>query len=78
MEAARAIGFPVVLKAVSAAVPHKSDVGLVILDVRDAAAAASAAQTLIERCQKLGVAPDGILVAKHMPARHRNRTGHHA
>jgi acetyltransferase len=68
VKAARAIGFPVVFKAVSAAIPHKSDVGLVILDVRDAAAAASAAQTLIEGCHKLGVDPDGILVAKHMPA----------
>ena len=39
-----------------------------ILDVRDAAAAASAARKLIEGCRKLGVDPDGILVAKHMPA----------
>ena len=34
--AAQEIGFPVVLKAVSAALPHKSDAGLVILDVADA------------------------------------------
>jgi acetyltransferase len=68
VDAARAIGFPVVLKAVSAAVSHKSDFGLVMLDVRDAETAAGAARTLIERCEELGVERDGILVARHMPA----------
>ncbi len=33
--AARDIGFPVVLKAVCDTIPHKSDVGLVILNIRD-------------------------------------------
>jgi len=66
-DAAGTIGFPVVLKAVAAAITHKSDAGLVILDVCDAAAAADAARVLVERCSKLGVAPDGILVAKQMP-----------
>jgi acetyl-CoA synthetase (ADP-forming) len=36
--AAEAIGYPVVLKGVSRAVVHKSDAGLVRLDLRDAAA----------------------------------------
>jgi acetate---CoA ligase (ADP-forming) len=66
--AAETIGFPVVLKAVSAALPHKSDAGLVILNVRDRDTAVSAAHTLLERCRALGVSPDGILVAKQMPA----------
>jgi acetyl-CoA synthetase len=44
--AATAIGFPVVMKAVSANLAHKSDVGGVILNVRSAAEAAAAAQRL--------------------------------
>ncbi|MBR0680211.1 acetate--CoA ligase family protein [Roseomonas eburnea] len=40
--AARAIGFPVVLKGVSRAVVHKSDLGLVRLKLRDEAALAAA------------------------------------
>jgi acetate---CoA ligase (ADP-forming) len=43
--AARALGFPVVLKA-SGDIAHKSDVGGVVLDVRSAAAAAAAAERL--------------------------------
>jgi len=38
LAAARDIGFPVVLKGVSRAVVHKSDLGLVRLDIRDEAA----------------------------------------
>jgi acyl-CoA synthetase (NDP forming) len=44
--AAQRIGFPVVLKAVSAALEHKSDVGAVILDVRGAKDAEAAARHL--------------------------------
>lgn len=40
--AARAIGFPVVLKGVSRAVAHKSDLGLVRLNLRDETALATA------------------------------------
>jgi len=45
-EAAQAIGFPVVIKAASAALEHKSDVGGVILNIRTPAEAAAAAQRL--------------------------------
>ncbi len=44
--AATAIGFPVVMKAVSAHLAHKSDVGGVVLNIRSAAAATEAAQRL--------------------------------
>ena len=44
--AAEAIGFPVVIKALSADLAHKSDVGGVVLNVRSAAEAASAAARL--------------------------------
>ncbi|MEA2938286.1 MAG: hypothetical protein QOC56_1790 [Alphaproteobacteria bacterium] len=65
-EAARRIGFPVVLKAVSAAIPHKSDAGLVMLDRRDGEAVRQAYTTLMERAKALGATLDGILVAQHL------------
>ena len=64
--AALRIGFPVVLKGVSAAVPHKSDAGLVLLGLADAAAVRTAAQTIIERCAVLGAPLEGILVAEQV------------
>ncbi|MBS0393959.1 MAG: acetate--CoA ligase family protein [Proteobacteria bacterium] len=44
--AAEAIGFPVVIKALSADLAHKSDVGGVVLNVRSAAEARAAAERL--------------------------------
>lgn len=64
--AARRIGFPVVLKAVCSAVPHKSDAGLVLLRLGDAAAVENGARLLVERCAALGVAAEGILVAQQV------------
>ncbi|MGH6771764.1 MAG: acetate--CoA ligase family protein [Xanthobacteraceae bacterium] len=66
VEAAQEIGFPVVLKAVSAALPHKSDAGLVILDVPDTDAVQRAFATLMERASALPAQIDGILVAKYI------------
>jgi len=63
---ARRIGVPVVLKAVAAAIPHKSDAGLVLLDLGDAAAVESAFAWLEQRCAALGVKRDGILVAQQV------------
>jgi acyl-CoA synthetase (NDP forming) len=65
--AATRIGFPVVLKGVSAAVPHKSDAGLVILDLGDAAAVERAARTLLARADAAGIALEGMLVARQIP-----------
>jgi acyl-CoA synthetase (NDP forming) len=64
--AARAIGFPVVLKAVAAALTHKSDLGLVITGLTDGAAVRQAAVMLAERVRTLGAQLDGILVAKQV------------
>lgn len=64
--AAMRIGFPIVLKAISAGVPHKSDAGLVILDLRNANAVQAAAEHIRERCTTLAVPLEGILVAKQM------------
>jgi acetate---CoA ligase (ADP-forming) len=62
--AARAIGFPVVLKAVSDDIPHKSEYGLVLIDLRDDAAVTAAWRTLHERLAKVPGAPKlaGVLV----------------
>jgi acetyl-CoA synthetase len=43
---ARALGFPVVIKAAGSALEHKSDVGGVVLNIRTEAEAAAAAQRL--------------------------------
>ena len=56
--------FPVVAKAVAPTVTHKSDVGLVILDLSDAADACDAAHRLIARCAELGVECEGVLLAE--------------
>jgi acyl-CoA synthetase (NDP forming) len=66
VEAARAIGFPVVLKAVSDDIPHKSEHGLVLVDLRDEAAVAAAWRTLHARLAKVPGAPKlaGVLVQR--------------
>jgi acetyltransferase len=64
--AAEQIGFPVVLKAVSAALPHKSDAGLVRLDLPDAAAVRQAAADIVARATSLPASLDGMLVARHV------------
>jgi acyl-CoA synthetase (NDP forming) len=65
-DAAGAIGFPVVLKGISAAVTHKSDAGLVILNVPDRAAVRQALVLLTDRATAINVTLDGVLVAKHI------------
>ncbi len=65
-ERAREIGFPVVLKAVSAGITHKSDAGLVLLDVRDGDAVRRGADLLAQRVEALGAPDEGLLVAKHL------------
>jgi acetate---CoA ligase (ADP-forming) len=73
IDAAHRIGFPVVLKGVSAAIPHKSEAGLVRLDCRDDEAVKAALIDLIEQGARLraeqgrlGAALDGILVAQQI------------
>jgi succinyl-CoA synthetase beta subunit len=48
-QAARAIGFPVVLKVLSDAIPHKTELGLVALNLRDVAELNQAWAELSER-----------------------------
>ena len=60
------IGFPVVLKAQSAALPHKSDVGGVMLGIADATALAAAWDRLFANiaAARPGLALDGVLVER--------------
>ncbi len=60
-EAAVEIGYPVVLKAVSDDIPHKSEFGLVLVGLRDSDAVARAWATLEERIEAVE-ADSGILV----------------
>ena len=63
---AERIGFPAVIKAQSAALSHKSDLGGVILDVRDAEALRAAWESITSKVS--AVAPrlvlDGMLIEK--------------
>ncbi len=52
MNAALALGFPVVLKILSDDISHKSDVGGVALNLQDAADVRDAAQTMLARVQR--------------------------
>ncbi len=65
IEAADAIGYPVVLKILSAALPHKSDSGGVALSLRSAQQVRSAFQAMMPPTNpKLaGVAIEGVVVA---------------
>ncbi len=65
--AAERIGWPVVLKGVAGSVTHKSDLGLVMLNLAVADDVAAAAEQLAQRAQAAGVQLDGLLVAKQGP-----------
>ncbi|MEZ5286420.1 MAG: acetate--CoA ligase family protein [Vicinamibacterales bacterium] len=72
--AVRRFGTPVVVKACSSQLPHKSDYDLVVLNV-DSEAAACAAGALQRRTRALGVPLDGILVAETGYGRHELMLG---
>ena len=58
-----AIGAPAVVKACSADVPHKSEHGLVALDVRTREQAAELFERFWARMQAMGARRDGVIVA---------------
>jgi acetyltransferase len=66
---AAAIGYPVVLKAASPLLPHKSDVGGVVLGVRSAAEVRRGYRAIVARVRRVNpeVALEGILVAEMVP-----------
>ena len=66
--AARAIGYPVVLKGVSSALQHKTEAGAVILDVRDDAGVRAAWETIAANVRAAGFSEplDGVIVAEQV------------
>jgi acyl-CoA synthetase (NDP forming) len=63
--AVEALGRPAVLKALGPDIQHKSDLGLVELDIRDAAAARAAYHRIVDRAA--GRADEGVLVEEFVP-----------
>jgi acetyltransferase len=68
--AARDIGYPVAVKMNSLDVTHKSDVGGVILNVKDEAGARAAFRDLTAIAQRLGARQGGVLVSAMAAAGH--------
>ena len=60
--AAAALGYPVVLKVVSDEIPHRSDLGLVIVGVRDEVELATEWERMARRLATSGLRADGWLV----------------
>jgi acyl-CoA synthetase (NDP forming) len=65
VRAADEVGYPVALKAISAAITHRAAAGLVKLNVEDAEAVAKADRALRDRAVERGAPLDGIWV-QHM------------
>ena len=63
---ARALGYPVVLKAVGREIVHKTELKAVALDIRDERALRLEAMRLLHRMETQKVAVDGILVQEHV------------
>ncbi|CAM4329152.1 acetate--CoA ligase family protein [Bordetella muralis] len=67
---AAAIGFPVVAKVSSATLTHKSDIGGVFVNLRDAGAVHEAWNTIMENVHRHapGAKVDGLLIEEMLPA----------
>ncbi len=72
-----ALGGPVVVKACSRDVPHKSEHGLVALNVGTADAAAQCFEQQWARLAAMGASQDGVLVAAMRKGRHECMVGAH-
>ena len=68
--AAGGIGYPVVVKMNSIDVTHKSDVGGVILNVKDEAGVRKAFRDLVGIVERLGARQGGVLVSAMAPSGH--------
>ena len=66
VRAAREIGFPVVLKVVSTTAMHKTELGLLLLNVSSEAEVREAVQRLSQRCACHSIVPEGLLVAQQI------------
>jgi acetyltransferase len=64
---AKRIGFPVVAKGVSAALPHKSDAGAVVVGLDSPIAVSAAYPRIVDAVmQHSGGAPEGVLIAEQV------------
>jgi acyl-CoA synthetase (NDP forming) len=64
---ARRVGFPVVAKGVSAALPHKSDAGAVMVGLDSPIAVSAAYPQIVDAVtQHCGAAPEGVLIAEQV------------
>ncbi len=72
-----ALGGPVAVKACSRDVPHKSEHGLVALNVRSADAVAACFEQQWSQLARLGATQDGVLVASMHKSRHECMVGAH-
>jgi acyl-CoA synthetase (NDP forming) len=66
VEAAKAIGYPVVLKAFGDTLVHKSELGAVGVNLRDEAELGAALTAMRGRLARAGVQADGFLVQRHV------------
>lgn len=69
MQAWRALGPEVVLKACSAQIPHKSEHGLVFLGLHDEQAVVEAYAACVARVQSMGLPLEGVIVAERVQGR---------
>jgi acyl-CoA synthetase (NDP forming) len=67
VDAAQAVGYPVVIKAIAAGLLHKTDVGGVTLDLADATGVHAAATAMRARFAARGVALEGFLIQQQIP-----------
>lgn len=70
-----AIGTPAVVKACSADVPHKSEHGLVALNVKTREEAGALFERFWEKMTNMGVSRDGVIVAATRKGRHEFMVG---
>jgi acetyltransferase len=74
--AARAIGFPVVLKVISASIVHKSDVGGVVLGLTSEKDVREGYARMLQRVkERAGVVPEGVFVQAMIPGGHETIVG---
>ena len=64
--AARALGFPVVLKAIADELVHKTEAGAVAIGLADEAAVAAALAAMTERLARAGVKVSSFLLQRHI------------
>jgi len=69
IDAWRALGPEVVVKACSAQIPHKSEHGLVFVGLRTAEQVADAWATCVQRVASMGLPMDGVIVARRVRGR---------